>query len=262
MDKKIIESNRNAWNQAFGYHKKARNNSPQRNFADPEFTTFNKSPGDQIVLGKIKALDLKGKAVAHVQTNNGRELLSLMRVSGAEQGIGFDISDDAISEARELAEIAKVNAQFECVNIFEISEKYNNYFDFIYITEGSLSWLPNVAEYFKVMNRLLKKGGQILISEIHPVGFVFDTDPIVNYDGGQGPYKHLTSLDYVGGVEYTPDGCFWYMHTVSDIVMAVLNNGFEIHQFDESCHDTGWIDAKNNFTRFPRSFTMLCKKSC
>jgi len=257
MNKEIFESNRKAWNRAFGYHKRARDGALERGFADPSFTTF-RNEGDKLAI--IGSLDLKGKTVAHVQTNNGRELLSLMRVSGAAEGVGFDISNDAIAEARELAKIAKVDARFECVNIYEIGEEYNNYFDFIYITEGSLSWLPDVNKYFETMSRILKKGGQVLIFEIHPVGFVFDENPPVKYDDPVGPHKHLTSLDYVGGAEYTQDDCFWFMHKMSDIVMAVLKNGFEITRFTESCRDTGWIDPKNNFTKFPRSFTMLCNK--
>ena len=52
----------------------------------------------------LKDLNLENKKVAHIQTNNGRELISLMRVTGADEGVGFDISDEAIKEAEELKE--------------------------------------------------------------------------------------------------------------------------------------------------------------
>lgn len=38
---------------------------------------------------------------------------------GAKEGVGFDISDAAISEAEELAEIAKENARFIRTNALE-----------------------------------------------------------------------------------------------------------------------------------------------
>lgn len=261
MDKNIIASNREAWDEALQYHKKARNGSLHKKFADINFTTFDNSKTEMALLDKINKLNLRGKKVAHMQTNNGRELISLMRVTGAEEGVGFDISTEATKEAKELAEIAKVNAKFECVNIFEIDEKYNKYFDMIYITEGSLSWLPDMQEYFKVMGRIIKTGGTILISEIHPIGFVLDkdNDKTVNYED-KGPYKLLTGLDYVGEVDYTPKDCFWYMHKMSDIIMALIDNGFEIKEFEESTADTGWIDAKNKNPNYPRSFVLTATK--
>ena len=86
---------------------------------------------------------------------------------GAKEGVGFDISDAAIAEAEELAEIARANA-------LEIDETYNSYFDFIYISQGSLQWFPNLNDYFRVISRLLKKDGKIIIFEIHPFKYFFE----------------------------------------------------------------------------------------
>ena len=259
--KEIIEANKQAWNEAVEYHKRARKNSLHEQFKDTSFTTFNNSQADKNLIEKIKGLNLKGKKVAHLQTNNGRELISLMRVCEAKEGIGFDISDQAIAEANELKDIAKANAKFECVNIFEIDKKYNNYFDMVYVTEGSLSWLPSVEEYFSVVSRITKRGGSLLISEIHPIGFVLDkqNEKPVNYQD-KGPYKLLSGLDYVGEVDYQPKDCFWYMHKTSDIIMGLIKNGFEIKEFEESNEDTGWVDPKNENPNFPRSFVLIATK--
>lgn len=256
MDKTIIENNRKAWNTATQYHNAGHDGALHKGFADPNYTRF-----DDDKVKFIKDLDLAGKVVAHVQTNNGRELISLMRASTAKEGVGFDISDDAIKVARELGAIAKVNARFERVNIFEIPEKYNGYFDFVYITEGSLSWLPCMDEYFKVMARLLKPGGKILIQEIHPVAFILHgtSGERVNYTD-KGPHKMIHSLDYVGSIDYSPTDCNWFMHTMADIWNALAKHDFEITQFTESTEDTGWMDAQDKMPNFPRSFVMLCAK--
>jgi 2-polyprenyl-3-methyl-5-hydroxy-6-metoxy-1,4-benzoquinol methylase len=142
-NKNIFEYNRAAWNQASKYHQKARKNSLLKGFENPEFTTFT-SDYDDIVINKLKHINFDGKTIAQLQCQNGRELLSLMKF-GAKEATGFDISDIAISEAEQLAETAKLNAKFVRVNVLEIDDKYNDYFDFIY-----------------VLSRLLKKGGQIL----------------------------------------------------------------------------------------------------
>jgi SAM-dependent methyltransferase len=227
-NKNIFEGNRAAWNQASKYHQKARKNSLLKSFENPDFTTFN-SDYDDVVVNKLKHINFDGMTIAQMQCQNGRELLSLMKF-GAKEAIGFDISDIAISEAEQLAEIAKLNAKFVRTNILEIDDKYNDYFDFIYISEGSLQWFPDLNNYFNVLSRLLKKGGQILISEIHPFVHFFDngfdfekqnTDKLISYFR-KGPYNYAKGIDYVGGVEYESDDFFWFMHKISDIISAIL----------------------------------------
>lgn len=175
MDSKnIFDSNRSAWNEALNYHQKARSNSLQEGFQDSTFTTFDRDC-DAVLLEKLEEIDLTDKVIGQLPCNNGRELLSLMKL-GAKKAVGFDISDNAIQEARQLAEIAKMDATFERINILDIDDKYNNYFDFIYISEGSLQWFPDLNEYFAVISRLLKKGGQLLIFEMHPIAYLFEVD--------------------------------------------------------------------------------------
>ena len=159
--KNVIESNRDAWNEALVYHQKARNHSLQIGFENPGFTTLDRDC-DEVLINKLKDIDFVGKTICQMPCNNGRELLSLMRF-GAKEAVGFDISDVAITEAKQLAQISRINAKFERINILDIDNQYNGCFDFIYISEGSLQWFPDLDEYFAVVSRLLKKDGQILI---------------------------------------------------------------------------------------------------
>ena len=69
-----------------------------------------------------------------------------------------------------------------------------------------------------------------------------------------------SGLDYVGEVDYTPKDCYWYMHKMSDIIMAMIDNGFEIQLFEESTIDTGWIDPNDEHPTMPRSFVLLARK--
>ncbi len=265
-NKNIFEGNRAAWNQASKYHQKARKNSLLKSFENPDFTTFN-SDYDNVVVNKLKHINFDGKTIAQMQCQNGRELLSLMRF-GAKEAIGFDISDIAISEAEQLTETAKLNAKFVRTNILEIDDKYNDYFDFIYISEGSLQWFPDLNNYFNVLSRLLKKGGQILISEIHPFVYFFDNgfdfekqnlDKLTSYFK-KGPYNYATGIDYVGEEEYESDECFWFMHKISDIISAILQANIEIQEFDE--YNLGNTDNKTLklLDGFPRSYILIGKK--
>ena len=259
MNAKFYETNRAAWNEALTYHQQARNNSLQKGFENPDFTTFDRDC-DKMLFDKMKAFDLVDKAIAQLPCNNGRELLSLMRL-GAKEAFGFDISDTAIAEARQLAEIAKLNATFERINILEIGDAYNDRFDFIYISEGSLQWFPDLDEYFAVVSRLLKKDGKILIFELHPFSYVngkLKQDP--NYATSyfeKGPYCYKDGLDYVGGVQYNAKECCWFMHKMSDIIMAVLHSDFTIEEFEESNQEMANGLNMQGIERFPLSYLLV-----
>jgi len=262
----MIESNRTAWNQALEYHQKARKNSLQKGFENPDFSTLNREC-DDVLLKKLNDIDFSGKVISQMPCNNGRELLSLMRL-GAEKAVGFDISDAAVSEAEQLAEIAKLNATFERTNILEIGEEYNAYFDFIYISEGSLQWFPDLNEYFSVVSRLLKQNGSILIFEMHPFAYFFETGfDIEKQNWGdvtsyfeKGPYNYKDGLDYVGGVQYESKECFWFMHKMSDIINAILRNDFNILEFDEYNLEMANNSDARIFDKFPLSYILTGKK--
>lgn len=265
-NKNVFEGNRAAWNQASKYHQKARKNSLLKGFENRDFTTFN-SDYDNVVVNKLKHINFDGKIIAQMQCQNGRELLSLMKF-GAKEAIGFDISDIAISEAEQLAETAKLSAKFVRTNILEIDDKYNDYFDFIYISEGSLQWFPDLNNYFDVLSRLLKKDGQILISEIHPFVYFFNNgfdfekqnlDKLISYFM-KGPYNYATGIDYVGGIEYESDECFWFMHKISDIISAILQADIEIREFDEYNLGNAVNETVNLLNGFPLSYIIIGRK--
>ena len=265
-EKDMFESNRAAWNQATEYHQKARGNSLEAGFENPDFTTFNRDC-DDVLLSKLNSIDFSGKTISQMPCNNGRELLSLMKF-GAKEAVGFDISDAAVSEARQLAERAKLNAEFVRTNILEIGEEYNGRFDFIYISEGSLQWFSDLNEYFSVVGRLLKQGGNVLIFEIHPFAYFFETgfDPekqslndLPSYFE-KGPSGYKDGLDYVGGVPYEAKECYWFMHTMSDIFTAVLNCGIEITAFDEYNLEMANTLTAEMYHKFPLSYILTGRK--
>jgi len=267
MDNEILEKNRQAWNEASGYHQKARNNYLQNGFKDPNFTSFNREC-DRLLIEKINEINIKDKIIAQLPCNNGRELLSLIRL-GAKKGIGFDISDTAISEAKELASISKLNADFYRANILDIDDTFNNSIDFIYISEGSLQWFASLNDYFKIISKLLKRNGNILIHEMHPFAYFFEQiddskkditlDDFISYFE-KGPYSYKSGLDYIGQVSYEAKECFWYMHKLSDILNAIICNGLEIEKIEEYNMEISNNERIKNLKKFPLSYIINCKK--
>lgn len=266
MDAPLTEANRLAWNEAMGYHQKARGAVLHEGFADPGFTVFDRDC-DKMLIEEMSAIDFMGKSICHMPCNNGRELLSLIRL-GASRAVGFDISDEAIAEARQLAQISGLNARFERVNILEIDNCFDSSFDFIYISEGSLQWFSDLDAFFGTVSRLLKPGGLVLIFEMHPFAYFFEggydpekqnTEAMPSYFD-KGPYGYANGLDYIGDVEYEAKECFWYLHTMSDIIGALLGSGIVLREFSEYN-----FEMANNATvalmdKFPLSYLMKGEK--
>ncbi len=265
-EKDIFEGNRAAWNQAAVYHQRAFNRSLHKKFEDPQFTTLNKSR-DHVVNDQLKQIDFHGKTICHVPCNNGRELLSLMRL-GAKEGVGFDISDAAISEAKELAAIAKENVTFIRTNALEIDDSYCGYFDFVYISQGSLQWFPDLNDYFRVISKILKPGGRVILFEIHPFkyffenGFEFQKQNFEQFTSyfSEEPNHYPKGLDYFGNVEYESKECYWFMHKMSDIITAILCNGIEIEVFNEYAFDLDGTPNRDVEGKIPFSYLITAKK--
>jgi SAM-dependent methyltransferase len=267
MDRVAVEKNRTAWNEASTYHQKARNNSLQEGFKNPDFSAFDRDC-DAVLIEKLNEIKLKGKTVAQLPCNNGRELLSLVKM-GAKKGVGFDISDIVISEAKELAAISKLNVDFYRTNILDIDDAFNSSIDFIYISEGSLQWFSSLTDYFKVISKLLKPAGKALIYEIHPFAYFFEPsndsgekptlDNFLSYFEN-GPYSYKNGMDYVGQTNYQAKECCWYMHKFSDIVNALICNGLEIEKIDEYNMEMANNEGIKNMEKFPLSYIMIIKK--
>jgi SAM-dependent methyltransferase len=265
--KSIAEQNRLAWNEAIMYHQKARNNSLQNGFKKSEFTTLNRD-SDKYLLPKLKRINLRGKTIAQLPCNNGRELLSLLKF-GAEKAVGFDISDIAIDEAKELTDISGLNAEFFRTNILEINTDFHNQFDIIYISEGSLQWFPSLDDYFKIVSNLLKKDGQILIFEMHPFSYFFEQayeldreitlDDLISYFE-KGPYSYDTGMDYVGQTKYQAKPCSWFMHKFSDIFSAIIKNGIMVTEFEEFNAEMAGNMVIKHLKKFPLSYIMIGQK--
>jgi SAM-dependent methyltransferase len=267
MNRETSEKNREAWNEAMLYHQKARNKSLHEGFKRPDFSAFDRDC-DDILIEKLNEIDLTDKVVAQLPCNNGRELLSLVKF-GAKKGIGFDISDTAISEANELKKIAGLNVEFHRINILDIDDTFNHSVDFMYISEGSLQWFSSLNDYFKIISKLLKPNGKILIYEIHPFAYFFEPindsgkeptlDEFISYFE-KGPYSYKNGLDYVGQTTYDAKECCWYMHKISDIINAVIGNGLEIETFDEYNMEMANHEKIKNIAKFPLSYIITCRK--
>ena len=59
------------------------------------------------------------------------------------------------------------------------------------------------------------------------------------------PYVENTSLDYIGGSQYEASTYYWFMWTISDIMMNIINNDLRISHFSEYKQDISTTHKRN-----------------
>ena len=263
MDSKIFtESNRRAWNEATRYHQDAKQEKFFREFKKPGYSTL-----DRVVTTEIKRIGLAGKHVGQICCNDGRETLSLINL-GAKSAVGFDISDDAINEAKRLSQSSGIDCEFVRSDVYEIPADYDATFDFIYISIGVFGWMPDLEKFFLVVSRLLKPGGDLLIYEQHPFADVFDQEnrseplKIVNPYFNNKPLADDSGMDYWGGKQYKGEVSYWFFHTLGEIIGGMIKSGFEIRWFQEYDRDISscWEHIEKTGKKLPLSYILLGKK--
>lgn len=255
------EANRRSWNETAGLHAQSQLPILIEKFADPDFVTL-----DEIEREVFTEIGVSGKRVAQLGCNNGRELLSVLRF-GAAEGVGFDISDRFIEQARTLTEAAGLGGRAEFVqgDVYRIPPSHDASFDIVYVTVGALGWLPDLARYFELVARLLRPGGSLFIYEMHPMLDMFDAESgleVKHSYFNEVPFEDSGGPDY-----YEPDKrveavSYWFPHTLSDVIGGCLAAGLTLTRFTEYPHDVSMVfRAFQDFEHKPAlSYVLLARK--
>jgi len=87
---------------------------------------------------------------------------------------GVDFSDNAVNKAKELAKKTNTAAEFICCDIYELPKHLKKQFDIVYTSYGTISWLPDLDKWAKIISAYLKEEGKLIFVEFHPVVWMFD----------------------------------------------------------------------------------------
>jgi SAM-dependent methyltransferase len=257
------ELNRAAWNEAAPRHRAHPSfEALRQGFSRPGYSCL-----DPVETEILQRLGVAGKHVAQLCCNNGRELLSVKNL-GAARCVGFDISEAFLAHAAELAVAAQSDCSFVCCDVRDIPASHDATFDLVTVTIGALGWLPEVAPFFGVAARLLRRGGRLFVYEQHPLCDMFDFDdpaPLTIRHGyfRREPYVTTDGLDYLGNVPYASKPSYWFHHTMSDIIGGVLASGLVLELFREYPHDiaAAWADLERSATPPPLSYALIAGKA-
>ncbi|MBT4035568.1 MAG: class I SAM-dependent methyltransferase [Candidatus Marinimicrobia bacterium] len=262
--KKYTQANREAWNEAMPHHQKSNADKWDNAFATQGFSVITEPE-----LSLIKALNIEGQKIAHVCCNNGIELMSLKNM-GAGECVGFDISDEAIQEAQGRAAKFDIACKFVQTDIYDIPEKYHDEFDIVYISIGCLGWMPGIQRFFGKIASLLNESGELFIHESHPFSEMLPSDDLENVDPmkiiepyfKKDPYIDNDGIDYIGNTSYQSKTMYWFVWTISDIIMGIIDNGLKVRHFSEYPDDISTLHGKNQDAGpdIPLSYILIAEK--
>jgi ubiquinone/menaquinone biosynthesis C-methylase UbiE len=129
--------------------------------------------------------DIKDQEILHLQCHFGQDSISLSRLGAKVTGV--DLSDEAISAAKNLAKKCETDTKFIVSDVYELPNILEKKFDIVYTTYGTIGWLPDLKKWAKVISTFLKPGGKLIFVEFHPFIWMFNDDfTEIKYDYFQG----------------------------------------------------------------------------
>lgn len=259
-----IKGNKAAWEEAFDHRHENWGENNDKRLQNEELPFFHPD-----IARELKMMDFSGKDVAQFCCNNGRELLSLMKL-GPRSGVGFDIAENIIAQAVDTGSKAGINnCQFEACSILDIPEKYHNSFDFIMFTIGAITWFEDLNALFQKVSACLKPNGILLIHDFHPFmnmlplpgEDVFDEKNLNQLTYSyfrKEPWVENEGMGYMS-VPYESKTFISFSHTLSSIVNSVSASAMHVQRLDEYDYDIGLTDVYDG-KGFPLSFLLTAVK--
>ncbi|NJC28285.1 class I SAM-dependent methyltransferase [Neolewinella antarctica] len=179
--------------------------------------------------------DLTDKRILHLQCHFGQDTLSLAR-RGAEV-TGVDLSDAAITAARDLARKTGLDARFINCDLYALPDHLPEpaSFDVVITSYGTITWLPDLDRWAQLIHHYLKPGGQFIFAEFHNLAYLWNADrSAIKYPYfNPHPIVEDITKSYVGddatitGTEVNWD------HPISAVVTALIQSGLTLQSFTE-----------------------------
>ena len=185
-----------------------------------------------------------GLRILHLQCHFGADTLSL-----AQRGatvVGLDFSPAAIDAARTLAAELRLadRARFVLSDLYDAREAIPEpaSFDLVYVTWGTLCWLPDVAGWAAIVAHFLKPGGRLYHAEVHPMAWMHDDETalpngkpgwFVPYLGRE-PIPPVDPRDYADPKARLKNAAkVEWVHPLSDILNGLIQAGLRLDWLHE-----------------------------
>ena len=261
--KKFTSANRAAWEEAAPIHAGHNQEQALESFSEPGYVCFS-----ELEQANLRELGVKGKDVAQICCNNGRELISIKNM-GAAHCVGFDGSQGFIDQAMAINQAAGTDCDFVCTDIYDIDQHFDAQFDLLVITIGVLGWMPDLDQFFNVLTRLMRPGSHLYIHEQHPILDMIEPggpDDPVSWDYSyfkQQPFIENDGLDYYGHEKYESKTLYCFTHPLADIFTFAINNRLNLKTFREYPEHISntWYNVEKQGPDIPMSYLAVFQRN-
>lgn len=177
--------------------------------------------------------DLKGKRVLHLQSLLGTESIEFAKAGAKVTAV--ECSEPLIMWAKEICKSYDVEPEFILSDIQDLSVNVTGEYDIIFSSYGSLSWIPDMPDFFQSIYNLLAPGGEFVLTELHPFMKMSQTlFSQVDYQYFSDEYRiksNVTTELCSAETEFLP-GVF-LNSPLKDVFSLLLGLGFDISKFTE-----------------------------
>ncbi|UUX50119.1 class I SAM-dependent methyltransferase [Nisaea acidiphila] len=273
MDR-FLEANRRKWNELAEVNFSSSN-------SDYDVGSFIEAPDGIEGLHKTEREELgsvEGLDILHLQCHFGKDTIRLKR-SGARSATGLDFSPVAIENARALAGATGTDVTFVQGNLYDAPKLIDGKFDLVYVTWGTICWLPDIEEWARIVAHFLKPGGRFYFLDQHPVALSFDDlapaphAPVYDYFHKPEPITFDGSEAYADETAVLKtERSYEWTHPVGEVVTALIEAGLGIeylHEFDTVAWkafaylvpcEGGLFRLPEGMPRLPLSYSISARK--
>lgn len=191
--------------------------------------------------------EVAGLRVLHLQSHLGDDSIAIAQ-RGAAEVVGVDFSPPAVEAARRLAaEVGAGAARFVLSDVYRAPEALADRaggFDMVFTTWGTVTWLPDIARWARVVAHVLRPGGALYFADAHPVALAFDG--VADAQDAEGrpawfmPYFARAPLLWDDVVDYADPTArlvhtrtMVWLHPLADILGALRDAGLRLEWLHE-----------------------------
>ena len=164
MEERALEVKR-YWNEISDsewYHSLRTEEKLNRLREDPRIAFY---PG-VLELMKKHVGEFKGKKILLPSSGNNHAAFAFA-LMGANV-TSADISERQLENAGKISRGWHLDIEYACDDTTCLSEFADGTFDLVYTSNGTLSWITDLKEMYRNIERVLKKGGYSAMFDIHP----------------------------------------------------------------------------------------------
>jgi 2-polyprenyl-3-methyl-5-hydroxy-6-metoxy-1,4-benzoquinol methylase len=209
---------------------------------------------------------VKGKKIINLLGSHGSKAVALALL-GAKVTV-VDIASENARYAGELASEAGVNIKYIVSDVLAMpEEELVPEYDIVFTELGILHYFTDLGPFIKVIAKLLKKNGKLILQDFHPISTKLITSKgkkhkvTGDYFDDTLEKADVAYLKFIPGIDVLPEDqrmnikkAYHRKWTLGEVVTAVASEGLFIQVLEEE------ENTKPDDKGIPKLFTIIAKK--